>query len=149
MNERFIYIIQEDINLSRRSIHQRNRQEVCLPGQSQSTRENIVPSSSLFRRISTNDPLNEPILYSSAHTVFIMGKRWERYWEEKKMPRSSKGWNKKATMKISETHLPDTKKEMCNFQIIGQGLLLHLNTLTKLYFHDGKVCSFYACSHCK
>lgn len=47
------------------SIHLWSEQEVFITGQSQRTREHIVSPSSLFWRISSNDPLNEPLLYSS------------------------------------------------------------------------------------
>lgn len=68
-------------------IHLRRRQEVFIPGQSRRTREHIVSPSSLFWRISTNDPLNEPLLYSS---WLSWGKNIGEGSEERKMLRGSK-----------------------------------------------------------
>ena len=62
-------------------------QEVFIPGQSQRTREHIVSASSLFWRIITNDPLNEAVLYSWVSCRKNIGDGWE----ERKMPRGSKG----------------------------------------------------------
>ena len=73
-----------------------------MPVQSQRTRVHIVSGSSLFRRISTNDPLNELLLYSSG---LSWGKNIGDGREEKKRARwGSKEPNKKGTMDFSVRH---------------------------------------------
>lgn len=88
------------------SIHLWSEQEVFITGQSQRTREHIVSPSSLFWRISSNDPLNEPLLYSSwlswgGEILGMDGRNAACLGVQK-------DWNKKATMEFSDAQLPDT-----------------------------------------